>query len=87
MTEIGRRILSSNSSHSYEEHKLFARIPGYAARYPRLDPAVLERLAPDPALDLDSTRASRRALWRTGTGTILLLIDVPGSGDTITPLS
>jgi hypothetical protein len=45
----------------YEEGKLFASIPGYTARYPRLrellpeldDPAVRERLAADPALDLD----------------------------------
>jgi hypothetical protein len=45
----------------YEDHKLFARIPGYLAGYPRLrellpeldDPAVRERLAADPALDLE----------------------------------
>jgi hypothetical protein len=43
-----------------EENKLFANIPGDIARYPRLrellpeldDPAVRERLAADPALDL-----------------------------------
>lgn len=44
-----------------DDGKLFAFIPGYIARYPRLrellpelnDPAVQERLATDPAIDLE----------------------------------
>jgi hypothetical protein len=54
-------LTEADKDRLYEEGRLFARIPGHTARYPRLrgllpeldDPAVLERLASDPALDLE----------------------------------